>query len=361
MTKHLLAASALTFAAGAAQAGGILRDGDRSQILFQKGKNYVEASVSTVKPAVSGTVAGGALGSGNIAPAYQNYSFGYKYEVNDRLSFAIVTNEPVGADVDYAPGTAYPFSGSSAQLDSFAVTGLLKYNFSERISAYGGLRVQSMKGNVAITFPSPIYSPAAPYTLTVDNDYQAGFVLGAAYQIPKIALKIALTYDSEIEHEFRDNTTGTPFKVKIPQALTLHAQSGIAKDTLLFGSIRWQEWSKFRINPADYLVPLGNPPIASENSDILTYEIGIGRKFTENWSGAATLGYERDLGNVVGNLSGKEGFTSYGLAIKYETERWDITTGLKFFDLGSATTGGIGANFSDNSALAAGIKVGYRF
>ena len=354
MRKHALAATALTIAATGAHAGGIMRDGDRSQVLFEEGKNYLEFSTATVNPNVSGTVAG-VLGSGNIQSSYQNYALSYKHQVNDKFAFAITGNEPYGANVTYVAGTPYPFSGSSAVLDTFAVTGLAKYNFSERVSAYGGVRIQALSGNLQIRtagLPLP-----AVYNLQRDRDWQTGYVLGAAYQIPDIAMKVAITYESEIEHEFVDSL-GLPFDVTIPQAVTLHAQSGIAKDTLLFGSIRWQEWTEFEIRPMDFLG--GAVAIASEPSDIWTYEVGIGRKFTDHWSGAFTIGYEEDQGDVVGNLSGRDGYTSFGVAVKYETENWEITSGVRYIDVGSARTS-IGANFTDNDAIAAGIKVGLRF
>jgi len=335
---------------GAAHAGEIQREPDRSQILFEDGTNYVEVSGSLVLPRISGTLGGGALSSGNMTGNYQSYTFGYKREVNEKLSFAIVANQPYGADVSYPAGTPYPFSGSNAALDTFAITGLVKYNITDRFSAYGGLRLQSMKGNLNITFP-------VAYTLNVNRDWQVGYLLGAAYQIPDIAMKVALTYESEIEHEFSDNA-GAPFQVKTPQAVTLHAQSGIAKNTLLFGSVRWQEWTEFQIAPNDFLG--GTVPIARGASDIWTYELGVGQRFNDNWSGAFTIGYEEDKGDVVGNLSGKDGFVSYGLAVKYETEDWEITTGVRYIDVGSANTT-IGANFSGNSAFAFGTKVGFRF
>ncbi|WP_371223996.1 outer membrane protein transport protein [Roseovarius sp. 2305UL8-3] len=355
MKNIVKVACALSVAATAAHAGGIQRSGDKSQILFEEGENYVEFSFSTVSPNVSGSVAGGAVQSGNIQKSYEGFELGWKRQVNDQLSFAIYSQETVGADVSYVAGTPYPFSGSNAQVESLAVTGLVKYDFTPRISAYGGLRLQSLKGNVNIVTAGLPLPPN--YSLSVNEDYQAGYVLGAAYQIPDIAMKFAVTYESEIEHSFRDNT-GTPFDVTIPQAVTIHAQSGIAKDTLIFGSARWQEWTKFEIRPSDFLG--GAVPIASEPSDTWTFEVGVGRRFTENWSGALTLGYEEDRNDTVGNLSGKDGFTSFGVAAKYETESWEITAGIKYFDIGSTATT-IGANFSDNDAIAAGVKVGFRF
>src|SRR6056297_769139 len=99
-----------------------------------------------------------------------------------------------------------------------------------------------------------------------------------------------------------------------------------------FGSIRWREWTKFSVQPADFFsyatgVPI-NAPIASNASDVWTYELGLGRRFNENWSGAVTLGYEKDNDDIVGNLSGTDGYFSYGIGATYETESWEVTTGV---------------------------------
>jgi long-subunit fatty acid transport protein len=367
MTKSILAAAAaVALGAGAAQAGSVQRDGDRSQILFEKGRNYVEFSVVNVAPDLSGTTSAvpllgipAGVPSGDIANTYQSYSLGWKSEINDRLSFAIVANNPVGADITY-PGGLYPFGGSTAKLESTAVTGYLKYKLNDRVSVYGGARLQALKGNVVLG--SPVI-PVAPYTLAVDSDYAMGYVLGAAYERPEIAMRVALTYESKIDHEFRDST-GAPFGVEIPQAVTLHARSGIAANTIVFGSIRWQEWSQFRIAPADFLahpLNLSGLPLAFGADDYWTYELGVGRRFTDNWSGALTVGYEPQANKPVGNLEAKDGFISYGLAVKYSTEAYDITLGVKYIELGDATTTTIGSNFSGNDAIAVGLKMGWRF
>lgn len=355
MKKIAMAATTLGLATSGAFAGQIEREGDRSQILFEEGRNYLEATAVAVNPNVSGTFLG-VIGSGNIQNSYQQYSLGYKHQVNDRWSWAIIGNQPVGAAVEYAPGTPHPFSGSTAEVRSRALTGLAKYQFTERASVYGGLRIQSLNGSVAL--------PAAfgNYTLAVNDDYQVGYVVGAAYEIPKIALRVAATYESEIEHSFSDGT-GTPFDVTIPQAITLNFQTGVAAKTLVFGSARWREWTEFEIAPADFGATVGIPgaAIAFGTSDIWTFELGVGQKFSENWSGAFTIGYEQDEGDVVGNLQGFDGFLSYGVAVKYETENWELTTGIRYIDIGDTLTTTIGGNFADNDAVAVGMKLGVRF
>ncbi len=371
MKKYLLAGTILTATASMTFAGEIERRGDPSMILFEKGKNYAEFSVAHVNPSVSGSPLPGVptSGTGNMQESYESYAGGYKHDLNDKVTLAFVIDEPVGASVNYQGPSAFGggsfFGTSNAEVNTIAFTGMARYKATDRISVYGGLRYIGLSGNIFVL--SPATAPAAagpgtPYSLSVNKDYQFGYLLGAAYEIPEIALRVALTYESKTEHDFRDNT-GAPFKVELPQAVTLHAQSGIAANTLLFGSIKWREWTQFAVQPGDFFsfatgVPV-NVPIASGPSDIWTYELGIGRKFNENWSGAFILGYEKDQDDIVGNLSGKDGFISYGLATTYETEAWKITTGVKYFDIGDANSSVTA--FSGNDAIAVGTKVAFKF
>ncbi len=370
------AATAITTAfsmiASSALAGEIERRGDPSMILFEEGRNYAEVSVARVMPSVSGQPRPGLPGgpTGNIQKNYLSLGGGYKHDLNDRVTLAFVIDKPVGVAVDYrtppaALGGAF-FGTSNAELDSSAYTALLRYKATDRFSVYGGLRYMGISGNIEVLAPailgSTVPAPNQPYNLSVNKDFQFGYLLGAAYEIPDIALRIALTYESKTRHKFKDNT-GSNFTVEIPQAVTLHAQTGIAADTLLFGSVKWREWSKFGVQPGDFFsVASGAPvnvPIARGANDIWTYELGIGRRFNENWSGAVILGYEDQKGDLVGNLSGTSGYFSYGLAATYATESWEVTTGIRYFDLGNARSNV--ASFRGNDALAIGTKFAFRF
>jgi len=372
MKTQLLAATALAMTASFANAGGIERRGDPSMILFEKSKNYVELTAVHVDPSVSGSPRPGipTAAPGNIQQSYRSFAGAYKHDLNDRVTLAFVIDEPVGADVNYNGPSAFAggafFGTSNASVESVAFNALARYKASDRFSVYGGLRYVGLSGNLFVLSPATGGNPLAgpgPYSLSVNKDWQVGYLLGAAYEIPDIALRVALTYESETEHDFKDNN-GAAFQVELPQSVTLHAQTGIAANTLLFGSIRWREWTKFAVQPLDFFqfvpgVGAVNVPIASEPEDIWTYELGIGRKFSDTWSGAFILGYEKDQDEQVGNLSGKDGFFSYGLAATYETENIKITTGIRYFDIGDANSSVTA--FSDNDAWAFGTRVGFKF
>ena len=94
--------------------------------------------------------------------------------------------------------------------------------------------------------------------------------------------------------------------------------------------------------------------------------IGVGRKFTDNWSGALSFTYEKAGDKLVSPLSPTTGRKGISLAAIYTQDKWKITTGVSYFKLGDATpeTGTpdvARASMTDADALGVGIKVGYSF
>ena len=183
--------------------------------------------------------------------------------------------------------------------------------------------------------------------------------------MPEIALRVALTYNSQIVHTFTgtDGLTGgvaaTNFQTTIPESWMLEAQSGIAEDTLLFGSIRYVDWSDFQICPTNFP---GGDCLVSLSNDTVTYTAGLGRRFTDNWSGAVTVLREPQVGGNASNLNPTDGRTALGLAVTWENQQYEVTGGLQYTwldDTGPvASTNGV---FTDNTAVSAGLRVGIRF
>ncbi|MGB3177050.1 MAG: outer membrane protein transport protein [Albidovulum sp.] len=363
MKRMIIAAGAVATCTTAAFAGGIERSSQSVAPLFEAG-NYFEFSFGSFSPSVSGAGAGPFTGtaSGDMATSYLSYSFAYKRALNDRLDMAIIVDQPIGADVQYpVSGAPYPFAGSYAEVRSLAVTGLLRYKMPSNISVYGGLRVEAVKGTLGII--APTINPAfTNYGLVGDQDIGVGYVVGAAWEKPEIAARVALTYNSAIDHTLDTSETGLAaaaipgqMDVEVPQSLNLEFQTGIAANTLLFGSIRWVDWTAFNITP-----PTLGSAVVSYDDDVITYNLGIGRKFNDQWAGAVTLGYEKSGGTPVGNLGPTDGYRSIGVAATYTVDKMKITGGVRYVDIGDAVTT-IGSNFNDNSGIGAGIRVGFNF
>ncbi|MDN5786611.1 OmpP1/FadL family transporter [Pseudorhodobacter sp.] len=379
MKKIVTTLGAVALSATAAQAGGIDRSGQSVAVLFEQG-NYVEFSFGRVAPSVSGVGAGTAVSpltptpgqaSGDMAGNYNSIGGGLKYQINDQFSAALIVDQPFGADVSYPAATTYFARGSTAKIRTMAMTALLKYTSANNLSVYGGLKYQTMSAVASVPF-------VAAYTGKADRDGGLGYVVGVAYEKPEIALRVAVTYSSSVKHNFTPVETtasplvpaflfGLPTTVKTPQSVNLEFQSGVAKDTLVFGSIRWVDWSKFKIDPAVYNALTSGSALVSYSKDTVTYSLGVGRKLNENWAVSASLGYEKAGGGFSANLGPTDGKKSLTLAAVYTKDNIKITGGVSYVKIGNAKTtlntpsGVAAANFSGNKAVGVGIKVGYRF
>ena len=355
----------LALTGNAALAGGVDRSGQSMAVLFEAG-NYAEFSLGVVQPDVSGVGAAVTPGqsSGDMAGDYFTFSGAYKHQFNERISAAIIFDQPFGANVDYPAGTGYYAQGATAVLKTNALTGVMKYTLPSNISLIGGLRYQTLGAVASVPF-------VGGYKANGKTDSAVGYLIGAAFEKPEIALRVALTYNSKVKHDLPTAETSvlgalsstTP--ITTPQSVNLEVQSGIAANTLLFGSVRWVEWSKFDISPTQYKVLTGGKSLVSYDSDTISYTLGLGRKFNDQWSGAVTLGYEAPTGGFASNLGPTDGYWSIGIGGSYTKDSMKISGGIRYVSIGDAdTTLGANvaaANFTGNSAIGAGIKVGFTF
>jgi len=374
MKNYITSATAVCLTAGSAYAGALDRTGQSIDVLFEDGR-YVEFSLGYISPEVTGEninpfLGGGVTGakSGDIGVSNFNFGAAYKADINERLSYAIIIDQPYKAEVDYPTNPAYFGSDSSAEFNSTAVTALLKYRFDGGFSLFGGLRFQETDANAAIAF-------AGQYEVEADADWGVGYVAGVAYERPDIALRVSLTYSSEIEHEndvtesfntpFGRQTVDSTAEFETPQSINLAAQTGIAADTLLFGSVRWVDWSDFDLSPQIYSSGLiAGQPLLSYVDDVTTYTIGLGRRINDTWSVAGSLSYEENTENLFTNLGPNDGQIGIGLAAIYTQGPMRITTGIRYVRIGDTTTAVQGvpaAEFNDNDAIAFGVKIGYNF
>lgn len=386
------ALAALLATTSLATAGGVERQSSSPAILFEDG-TYVEIGFTYVDPDLSGVqtrtaAATSPMGStsGDIAPAYSYASFAYRQDITDALSFAVIYDQPIGADVNYMPngGVGYLYgagAGSQAEIRSQALTVAARYEFTDRISAFAGLRAVSATGNVQLFNGSGPPAPAAGnrYAMEADGSTELGFMIGAAYEIPDIALRVALSYYSATNHTFTGTegiiTPGgvavngpTTFETTIPQQVLLEAQSGVAEGTLVFGSIRWVDWTEFDITPPAFNAATGGSLVDYDN-DSWTYTLGGARVLSEQWTALASVTYEASLGGFSGNLGPTDGRTSLGIGARYTSGNMTVTGGINYTFIGDATTEAPGpfppglsfGDFADNNAIGFGLRVGYQF
>lgn len=371
------ASTALVLGTLTAQAGGIDRSGQGLGALFEKGR-YFELSFGSVQPTVSGNdvalFGGGA--TGDVAGDYTQFALSYKYDINDRLSFALNIDQPFGADVVYG-ASSVALGNTRAYAESLGITGLLRYKFSDNVSVHGGIRAD--QASAVIDLRGAAYGALGGYSVNLGNDWALGYVVGAAYEIPDIALRVAVTYNSAIEHDFQSVETGLPgplavfngvtstTSVETPQSVNIDFQSGIAKDTLLFGQIRWVDWSSFKLRPPAFIQAPGQTDGLIALEDTITYSLGVGRRFNETWAGSVSVSYEATgSSNLVSPLAPTDGRLGLTVGGTYTKDNMKVSFGVNYTQLGDAqpetgTPDTARASMTGSTAVGIGVKVGWSF
>ena len=277
----------------------------------------------------------------------------------------MIFDQPYGADVDYPTDGSVALGGTKAYLNSKTVTALARSRINNTYSVHGGLRAETINGN--INLDGGAYGPLAGYNVQLDGDTAYGYSVGGAFERNDIALRIAVTYHSSIEHNFDTTENGTQSPtttVNTPQAMNLEFQSGVAADTLVFGSVRWADYSELKVSPADFSLATEGASLTNIE-DSLSYKIGVGRKFSDAFSGSLSVGYQVAAdSDLVSPLAPKNGGYAVALGGKYTFDSISFSGGIQYIVLGDAKTktkNDKSAVFIDNSAVAVGLKVGYNY
>lgn len=386
--RHILGVASLALLGAAPlHAGGIERSTQSVAPIFEAGR-YLELGLSHVNPSVGGHDLPPAppVATGGIANSYTVYSLAYKQDFTPQISGTLIIDTPFGADTHYPAGGSIMLGDTRAKVNSTAVTGILRWHDDNGFGVHGGLRM--LRSDAEVDLNGAAYGAAGGYAARFDRDTAWGWLLGASYEIPEIAGRVSLTYNSPIRHDFRTTESGplvdpdgpgplpelpvfdgvSQTRVSTPRSWNLEFQSGIAEDTLLFGSIRWVKWSEFRVDPERLMAVTGVGLVDLE--DTTTFTLGLGRRFTEEWSGSVGFSFEkrgRDLVSPLAPVSGRRAIT---LAAIHTRGNMKITTGMNYTWLGDAKaqtpdpdshepTGR--AQMQDNDAFSLGMRVGFSF
>lgn len=386
MKYTLSAISVLMMGTAPVLAGGVERSGQFLGPLFEPG-NYAEMSYAHVNTSLEGNdlAAYGGSATGNVTGAYNMASFAYKHQFNANLSGLVMLDQPFGADIGYPVGGSVMLGGTEANVDNLQLTGVVRFVMPETgFGAHAGIRAARTKGDV--TLSGLAYGPVNGYVLDTGKDTAYGWLAGVSWEKPEIAARVALTYNSGIDHEFDVTETGpnvdpdgpgpapvlpllngsSKMDLTIPESWNLEFQTGVNPQTLMFGSIRWVNWSEFRVDPDNFVRVTGDGLVSID--DTTTYTLGVARKINDQWSGALSFTYEPKGDNdallsPLGPANGKKGIT---LAAIYTMDKLKVTTGISYVKIGDAfaetgTPDVARAAMRDNDAWGIGVKVGYSF
>ncbi|WP_291341311.1 OmpP1/FadL family transporter [Acinetobacter sp. UBA801] len=416
-TAMILATVPMTGAFAAA----LDRSGQSMAAFLQPG-NYFEAGISVLDPNVSGKVRNGyspsaappsaiGLQNTNLSDMGDDYYFpsaALKLQVTDHFSFGLLYDQPFGADATYslsdtvsvaAGGVGLFHNGTEStevEVKTQSISMIFGYQPTENFNFYAGPVYQTVEGDVQLR--GLAYGGNATfggYNASIKETGDIGWLAGAAFQIPDIALKASVTYRSEIEHSVNVkesfNSAGLfaglnaapslNTDITTPQSVNLDFQTGIMANTVAFANVRWVDWSNFSIQPYKFGLASKNALVQSQSGkpefDLVAYTddqisatVGVGRKLNDQWAGNVSVGWDSGAGNPVTTLGPTEGYWNVGLGAQFSpTPQTFIAGGVKYFWLGDAKaqtgaqfdTAGYVAEFKDNHAIAYGLKMGYKF
>ena len=341
-----------------------------TDMMFEKG-NYTSVAFGKFKPDVTDNR------FATLGSMYKDRSavtVTFKTQINDKFSLGFAKYKSAEISLDYSTASTFfdaaslpnPYVGLS--VDTMALLG--RYEMDERVSIIGGLKYSTGSGGGNI-----IAAPAG--VIEAKADSVVGGIMGASYEIPEIALRISGVYQAkqEMSHSSTTTVSGTVIdlentKSALPASLTIDFQSGIAPDTLLFGSIHRAFWSDAHISfwSTTALGGGGTGSYLQKSTwtDTTSLSLGIGRKLSDQWAVSASLNYE-GASEATGTslLSTTDGVRGITLGGKYTSEGGTtISAGINRSKLGdkavTPTSMGTGT-FTNNSVTSIGFKVGQNF
>ena len=345
-----------------AVSGGMERTALPTAFMFETG-GYVDFTISNRNYDVTDNY---------FAPTSSMYgdvsgaSISAKFDFNEKIAVGVAQYNQAGISLNYQ-GAGSEIPGFNAvgpmvdlEIDALAVMG--KYAIGDNFSVLGGLKRTSVADATADIFKLSGATSAA----TVTGASETGYLAGVAYERKDIALRVEYIIEQDVTFELvttggllgaaTANTTGS-----IPDYQTINFQSGIAEDTLVFGSIRRADWSNHQIAVA----PQTQASPTSSFSDSTTYSIGVGRRISDDLSVSASYSFE-DSSEATGTslLSTTDGYDTIGLGVRYTiSSGTEISGGVAMTDVGdkTVTASGIPGAFTDNSVTSYGIKLAYKF
>ena len=379
----LLASSSLAYA------GGMDRATTSTGLLFEKG-SYAELSFASTNPSVSPDTVTPFPGftaissDWGVADSFTTTQFGFKTDVSEKVAVSLsFSNQPFGVGINYAPFADSPVAGIAglsslrANLDATALTAMFKYKVTDRVSAIAGVKYQTVGGTANVSVPLSAASIALGGG-PVDGDValarasDTNFVVGVAYEIPDIALRVAATYETEATFDpgvlavNLGNANTGPGEIKTPEVLMLEFQSGVAANTLVFGSIRHAKWSDAQVKMS---AAFANAQL-SDFDDVTTYTLGVGRKFSEKFSASISASMDTGDGADASLLSPTGGSTAISLGGKYSLGNGMAISGgvshriyeaATFYGSDGVSGGGDDIAFGGNSVTTIGMKLSMSF
>jgi long-chain fatty acid transport protein len=297
------AACLLATLGGVAHAGGFSRGSADTDILFEDGNFNMRSSVTYVTPTrkYKTNALNPELIGVNYADDYAIPSFALKLKISDSLSCAGTYTESFGGSATWPTpsGTLNKLDEDFTIYEAAATCGL-KFDLSKgRLWVIGGVYHEDVNYNLN----------AVAGQLNVNlKDQNFGWRAGLAYEIPEIALRTQIMYRSGVDIKASGSAVAGPYftggapatvgasgETQFPQSVEFKAQTGVAPGWLVYGSVKWTDWSVTKTLNL-YVPDLG---ITNGNQyywrDGWTVTGGVGHQFNDWLSGTVFATWDRGV------------------------------------------------------------------
>ena len=282
---------------------------------------------------------------------------------------------------DLKPTAAQPAGATfvpdaDATLNTMSFIG--KYNVSENF----GVIIGASENSLAKTKITTILG-----TYDVKAKSAMGSIMGVVYSQPDIAMRVELLVQPKstikADSSYTEATGGgnsadewtaaaggvssdASFTTTLsrPETITLNFQSGIAADTLLYGSIHKAAWKSAQITAA---TDSALTTVTSAFTDTTALSLGVARKINDQLALTASFSSEDGGGKTSKSLfTQSNGSQGISLGARYTVDNIIISGGYNYTNVGDVTvtdsTGALQqAVYKNNSVSALGFKIGFSF
>jgi len=357
--KIITSAAIFGAVATTASAGSLERNSMPIDLMFDSG-NVVQLSYTGPSPDMVAAPLGG---TGSVFNDFSTLGLAFKTDLNDDLSMGVFFNQPFGADNGY---TAGPLAGYSIDLQTNEIAAVLNYKLSPNFSVHGGLRAVQSQLDLNIT-------PALGYSLATENDTGFGYLLGASYVVPERGARVTMTYQSAVQHSFgsTEDTTAvgggilsTTTEAELPQSIKLDGEIALSSNTLLFGGVKWSDYSGFDVAAPGIGGVLGRS-IIDYQEDNVNLSVGLGHSIDDEWSVFGIFDRQVADGEQT-SLRPYDGSRALTVGAIYESGQYKVTAGAQYREFGDTTVteallGGATAEFAGNTAVSPFFSIAYSF
>ena len=374
MRKNIITGvSLVALSAGMAHAGGIELQTLDTSMMYADG-NTASLSYASIDASIEGVNTLSAASKKQVVKDQTVTNLAGKFDVGDSLSIGFSTFRSGAVQLSGGNGSAANLTPiADIKLETTAL--LLNYQLNDNLSLIGGMTNNALKDSTVQTL-------AGSYT--IPGVTEQGYIVGAAYSVPEIALRAELIYQPKTELKTTANFTGAgalnnplinnpaaQSSVSLPDTYALSFQTGIATDTLLMASYRRASWSKAQITSSvvgaatlAILPAAAAANIKTEFEDSEAFSIGLGRKFSDNVSGSITYSKEEGSSTPATSLfTVRNGSEAISLGLQYKRDNMTISGGISQTNAGDVTVNSAAGTmkYTGNTVTAMGLKIAFAF